>query len=154
MNENGQRLLELCCHHGVCASNTFFDTKPQHKVSWKHSRSKHCHQLDLILSRYSSLPSVKLTRSYQSADCNTDHSLVCNKMKLQAKKLYRTKKDGRPCIDTSKTKSNKRVEKFLRVLKESLPVFSSTKDGITSGTLSTTLACQTGSRLALRKWRQ
>ena len=23
-NENGQRLLELCCHHGLCVSNTFF----------------------------------------------------------------------------------------------------------------------------------
>ena len=45
MNENGQRLLELCCHHGLCVSNTFFNTKPQHRVSWRHPRSKHWHQL-------------------------------------------------------------------------------------------------------------
>ena len=50
MNENGQRLLELCCHHGLCISNTFFNTKPQHRVSWRHPRSKHWHQLDLILT--------------------------------------------------------------------------------------------------------
>ena len=28
MNENGQRLLEVCCHYSLCVSNTFFNTKP------------------------------------------------------------------------------------------------------------------------------
>ena len=31
MNENGQRLLELCCHSSLSITNTFFMTKPQHK---------------------------------------------------------------------------------------------------------------------------
>ena len=78
MNENGQRLLELCCHHSRCITNTFFATKPQHRVSWRHPRSKHWHQLDLILTRRNCLSSVQITRSYQSADCDTDHSLVCS----------------------------------------------------------------------------
>ena len=43
MNENCQRLLELCCHHSLSISNTFFMTKLQHKVSWRHPRSKHWH---------------------------------------------------------------------------------------------------------------
>ncbi|XP_071956845.1 craniofacial development protein 2-like [Antedon mediterranea] len=33
LNENGQRLLELCSYHDLCITNTFFSTKPQHKVS-------------------------------------------------------------------------------------------------------------------------
>ena len=36
MNENGQRLLELCCHDSLSITNTFFKTKHQHKVSWRH----------------------------------------------------------------------------------------------------------------------
>ncbi|XP_063615788.1 craniofacial development protein 2-like [Penaeus indicus] len=28
MNENGQRLLELCSYHDLCITNTFFATKP------------------------------------------------------------------------------------------------------------------------------
>ena len=28
MNENGQRLLEFCCHHSFSITNTFFMTKP------------------------------------------------------------------------------------------------------------------------------
>ena len=45
MNENGHRLLELCAFHDLCITNSFFRTKPQHKLSWRHPRSKHWHQL-------------------------------------------------------------------------------------------------------------
>ena len=41
MNENGQRLLELCTFHDLCITNSFFRTKSRHKVSWRHPRSKH-----------------------------------------------------------------------------------------------------------------
>ncbi|KAL1250635.1 hypothetical protein QQF64_018431 [Cirrhinus molitorella] len=33
MNENGQHLLELCAFHNLCIANSYFQTKPQHKVS-------------------------------------------------------------------------------------------------------------------------
>uniref|UniRef100_A0A2C9KAG3 Endonuclease/exonuclease/phosphatase domain-containing protein n=1 Tax=Biomphalaria glabrata TaxID=6526 RepID=A0A2C9KAG3_BIOGL len=76
VKENGQRLLEVCSLHSLCVTNTYFKTKPQHRVSWRHPRSKHLHQLDLIMVRRKCLKFVKLTRSYHSADCDTDHSLV------------------------------------------------------------------------------
>lgn len=40
MNENGQRLLKLCTYYNLCIANSFFKTKLQHKVSWRHSHSK------------------------------------------------------------------------------------------------------------------
>ena len=40
----------LCTFHDLCITNSF-PTKPQHKVSWRHPRSKLWHQLDLILVR-------------------------------------------------------------------------------------------------------
>ena len=86
-------LLELCCHHGLCISNTFFNSKLQQQVSWRHTRSKQWHQLDLILTRRVHLSSIKITRSYQSADCDTDHPFVCSKVKLRVKSLHRTRKD-------------------------------------------------------------
>ncbi|XP_076449088.1 uncharacterized protein LOC143285578 [Babylonia areolata] len=101
-------------------SNTFFNTKHQHRVSWRHPRSKHWHQLDLILTRRVNLSSIKITRSYQSADCDTDYSLVCSSVKLHAKRLHHTRKEGRPRIDTSKTCDQRKVEEFARVLEDSL----------------------------------
>ena len=32
VNDNGQRLLEVCSYHGLCVTNTFFQTKPQRRV--------------------------------------------------------------------------------------------------------------------------
>ncbi|XP_069158045.1 uncharacterized protein [Procambarus clarkii] len=33
MNKSGQCLLEFCCHHDLCITNSFFDTKLQHKAT-------------------------------------------------------------------------------------------------------------------------
>ncbi|XP_074873341.1 uncharacterized protein LOC142024904 isoform X1 [Carettochelys insculpta] len=120
MNDNGQRLLELCTYHNLCITNTFFQTKPQHRVSWRHPRSKHWHQLDVVIARRNNLKNVLLTRSYHSADCNTDHSLVCSKLKLRPKKLYCSKPAGRPCIDARKTANSEKAEKFRETLQENL----------------------------------
>jgi len=76
MNSNGQRLLELCAAQCLCITNTFFNVKTQHKVTWCHPRSKRWHQLDLALARRSALNETLSTRSYHSADCDTDHSAV------------------------------------------------------------------------------
>lgn len=99
MNENGQRLLELCSYHKLCITNTFFKSRPSHKVSWKHPRSGHWHQLDLIITRKAALNSVSVTRSYHSADCDTDHSLVCTRMCFNPQKIHHTKQKGRPRIN-------------------------------------------------------
>ena len=72
MNENGQRLIELWCHHGLSITNTFFENKPCHKVSWRHRRSGHWHQLDIVITIRDALNNVLNTSSYHSADCDTD----------------------------------------------------------------------------------
>ena len=118
MNENGQRLLELCTFHDLCITNSFFRAKPQHKVSWRHPRSKHWHQLDLILVRRTAIKNVLHTRSYQSADCDTDHSLVCCKIRMQPKKFHRTKTKGIPHIDVSKMSQPDLREQFAQTFKE------------------------------------
>ena len=120
MNENGQRLLELCSFRSLCVTNTYFEGKPQHHVSWKHPRSHRWHQLDLIITRRSALPSFLSTRSYHSADCDTDHTLVCSKVKLQPKKIHRAKPAGRPRINVAKTANSDCKEDFLSSLEHAL----------------------------------
>ena len=88
MNENGQRVLEMCTQHKLCVTNTYFQTRPMHRVSWRHPRSKHWHQLDLVITRRADLNCVKITRTYHSADCDTDHSLVLTRVELKPKKIH------------------------------------------------------------------
>ncbi len=74
MNENGQRLLEFWTYHQLCITNAYFQSKPQHKVSWRHPRSKQWHQLNLILVRRCFLKNVLNTRTFHSADCDTEQN--------------------------------------------------------------------------------
>lgn len=120
MNENGQRLLELCAFYNLCIANSYFQIKPQHKVSWQHPRSKHWHQLDLILVRRSAINCVLHVRSYHSADCDTDHSLVCCKIRLNPKRFHRSRKQGNPRIDVSKMSQPDLTQKFAEALEKKL----------------------------------
>ncbi|XP_037774603.1 craniofacial development protein 2-like [Penaeus monodon] len=120
MNENGQRLLELCSYHDLCITNTFFATKPHRRVSWRHPRSRHWHQLDLVITRRPSLNCVLTTRSYHSADCDTDHSMVGSKIRLQPKRIHQSKQEGRPHINTSKTAIPDLCERFTNSIENAL----------------------------------
>lgn len=99
LNANGQRVLELCSSMSLCVTNTYFANKLCRKTSWRHPRSGHWHQIDLILTRRRDLKHVLCTRSYQSADCDTDHSLVMSKVKFELKRFYHSKKSSKSCIN-------------------------------------------------------
>ena len=132
MNENGQRLLELCCHHGLCVTNTYFKCKERHKVSWRHPRSRHWHQLDLVITRRADLRSILHTRSYHSADCDTDHSLICSKVRLTTKKIHRSKTKGLPRINSSGTKDPQRIQQFENVFSEKLTAVTHIENDVDS----------------------
>ena len=91
--ENGNDLARAMClprYNLSITSYYYFQTKPQHKVSWRHPRSKHFHQLDVIL------------RSHLSKDWNTDNSLVRCNFRPQLRKLYRAKKQAYTRVNVSK----------------------------------------------------
>ncbi|KAL8592312.1 hypothetical protein ACOMHN_036946 [Nucella lapillus] len=116
INENGQGLLELCSYHGLCVTNSYFHTKPQHKVSWRHPRSKHWHQLDMVIVKRMNLKFMLCTRTYHSAEYDTDHSLVCSKIRLLPKKIHHNKQVGKPRINTTKMQYPEKVEEFAKYL--------------------------------------
>ena len=118
MNSNGQRLLELCSWHKLCVTNSFFHTKQIHKVSWRHPRSKAWHQLDLILVKKQHLNDVKLTRSYHSACCDSDHSLVCCKIRISVNRLHKSKEPRKARLNTSKMYVTGLTKQFASLLAE------------------------------------
>ena len=60
-----------------------------------HPRSKRWHKVDLIITRQHDLREIHHTRTHQSADCDTDHSLAL-------KKKYCTKQPGHMRINVAK----------------------------------------------------
>ncbi|XP_068737994.1 craniofacial development protein 2-like [Montipora capricornis] len=120
MNENGQRLLELCCHHGLCITNSYVKCNELHKVSWRHLQSHQWHQLDLVITRRADFSSVLHTRSYHSADCDTDQSPVACKLRLKPRKIHHGKIKGRPHIKTCGTLDHIKAQSFADRLEEKL----------------------------------
>ncbi|KAI8483145.1 hypothetical protein Bbelb_391640 [Branchiostoma belcheri] len=107
MNGNGQRLLELCASHGT-------------KFPWEHPRSHHWHQLDLIITRRTALNSVLRTRSYHSADCDTDHALVSSRVRFKPRNLYRSRPKGSPRINVAHMSLPNRVTEYVSRLDQAL----------------------------------
>ena len=99
MNENSQRRQEFCTVNDLAITNTFFALKDQHKVSWCHPRSKHCHQIDFIMARRIDLNCVRVTRSFHSVDCDTDPTRVASKLMLKLK--HHSKPVSKPKINVS-----------------------------------------------------
>ncbi|XP_062614292.1 uncharacterized protein LOC134276017 [Saccostrea cucullata] len=67
-----------------------------------------------------SLNCVLTTRSYHSADCDTDHSLVGSKVRLQPKRIHRSKQKGRPRINTARTAMPDVCARFVDSIEEAL----------------------------------
>lgn len=119
MNENGQRLLEFCSRHNLSITNSLFPGKANRKKSWCHPRSKQWHQLDFVIVRQCHRTEVCNTRSYHSADCDSDHSLVLSIMKLRPKPFYRRKKQSIK-IDVSRSQIPTLKEEYCDILKAKL----------------------------------
>ena len=76
---SGCLLLEFCFEHQLIITSTLFQQKDRFKATWGHPRSKHWQLLDYPDSQHDTRD-VLHTRVMPSADCYTDHRLVCCKV--------------------------------------------------------------------------
>ncbi|XP_078661585.1 uncharacterized protein LOC144905710 [Branchiostoma floridae x Branchiostoma belcheri] len=73
----------------------------------------------LSMACASQTPSLTPNHS-TSADCDTDHSLVCCTVRLRLKKIHRAKPPGKIRIDASKTRILAKAHQFAEALEDSL----------------------------------
>ena len=125
-------------------------------MSWRHPRPRQWHQLDLVITRRADLRCVLHTRSYQGADCDTDHSLVASKVRLKPRKIHHGKTKGRSRISTCDTFDQVKAQSFADSLQEKLLAQPATRmpNGLTSLSCIRQERMLTGSRLAGKKCSQ
>ena len=87
---------------------------------WRHTQSRPWHQVDLFITRRADLSSVLHTKSYYSADFDTDHSLVASKIRLKPRKIHYTKTKGHPRIKTCGTSDPVKPQSLADSLQEKL----------------------------------
>jgi len=120
INENGQRLLELCSLLNLSVASSFFEGSLRSKVTWMHACSRRWHQLDHVITRRRQLRGLKQCRSMHSADCGTDHAVVRCTLQITPKKFYQTRPKPLPLEDVSSTCDSPRNQRFQQVLSSKL----------------------------------
>lgn len=94
-NENGGLLLEYCSQNDLSITNTRFQQRMIHKVTWRHPRSSQWHLLDYIVIRSSRVKDVLRCRSMRGAHCETDHIMVKACIRSTLKQKYNVKKPNK-----------------------------------------------------------
>ena len=67
----------------VC--NTWFAKRKIYKTTWKHPRTKRWHCIDFAILRQRDLKKCLDVSVKRGAECNTDHQLLCIKLRVKGK---------------------------------------------------------------------
>ena len=86
-NENSEQLLDFCDSNQLIVSNTWFQHKPLHQVTWFRNgdRSRPGHMIDYVLVKKCFCTSFLDTRVYGSTLHESDHELVVSSLHFKIK---------------------------------------------------------------------
>ena len=74
-NEVGDTLYSFCVENNLTITNTLFK-QPRRRYTWTAPDGKTRNQIDYIMVHNRWRTSIRNSRSYPGADCNSDHNLV------------------------------------------------------------------------------
>ena len=98
----------------MIVTNTLFQYEKRRRFMWKRPGDTERYQIDYILVKQRYRNCVKKLRSYPGADANTDHNLVMARIKLRLKKLPRSAKIKRWCLEDLCSKKERFQSSFRR----------------------------------------
>ncbi|XP_044745289.1 uncharacterized protein LOC123307136 [Coccinella septempunctata] len=80
LNDNGERLIDICDSHQLKIQNGFFKHKDIHTYTWvQHTRNLRS-IIDYIITLQNTRVQVKDVRAYRGVTCGSDHYIVRAKM--------------------------------------------------------------------------
>jgi flagellum-specific peptidoglycan hydrolase FlgJ len=91
MNENGERLADLCMMQDMVVGGSIFQHKDVHKATWVSPDQATENQIDHICYSRRFRRSVQDVRVRRGADAASDHHLLIGKLKLKLKNYGKTK---------------------------------------------------------------
>ena len=94
-NDAGKELLSFLSMNNGTIANTWFCKKPVFKQSWQHPCTKKWHSIDFIVVHQRDRRLCQDCRVVCSADCGSDHRLVCLTFHLDGLRLSRHTRSGR-----------------------------------------------------------
>ena len=107
-NDRGETLVDFCKSNNLVILNTLLSHHPQRLYSWTSPDGKTKNQIDYIMINQKWKSSVKNTRIFPGADCNSDHQLFISHLKVRLKNLHQP--TGPFTLDWSTIDSNYTVQ--------------------------------------------
>ena len=83
MNNNGQRLYQLCSENNMVIIGSVFVHKDIHKYTWTSPDGKTCNQIDHVIINQKWRTSLLGVKTCRGADVGSDHQLVRAKVQLK-----------------------------------------------------------------------
>ena len=80
VNDNGERLIELCTQTSLTIWNGFFNHKNIHKYIREQHTKNFKHIIDCIITKQDLNLKIQDVRSYRGPNCGTDHKLLVAKI--------------------------------------------------------------------------
>ena len=157
-NERGQELVNFCKRLKLVITNTWHRHEKRRRYTWKKPGDTGRYQLDYILVKQRYRNSVKNARAYPGADVDTDHNLVMAKIELKLKRISKSIRKKKWCmndLEKQKGKFQRTVEAEL-MKQESNGIqgvegeWRNLKEAITVGA-EEVYGCQ-GARTAKKPW--
>ncbi len=89
LNSSGEELLSFLSMNAATVCNTWFKKKDTHLQTWQHPRTKRWHCIDYLIVSQQSRRRCTDTQVIPSAECGSDHNLLCMRFRLQVQRHHR-----------------------------------------------------------------
>ncbi|KAI0233499.1 hypothetical protein LSAT2_016251, partial [Lamellibrachia satsuma] len=113
INNNGERLSDLCVENNLVIGGTLFKHRNIHKTTWTSPDNNTVSQIDHVLVNQKWRRSLQDVRARRGADVGSDHVLVVATLSLKLRKTQRREERQRR-FDTGKLK-NPNTEKAFQL---------------------------------------
>ena len=135
LNANGERLGNFLSRNDLIATNTFFQHKLKHRVTWIHPdsnpqfidrrsgqprRNPIRNQIDFIVTKAEIKTEILDSRSYHGTLLDSDHKIVICKCELNLPRIYKEKKNNQIKLDVNKLQNESLRQKFQEEVCENL----------------------------------
>ena len=118
-NSNGELLLALCSEFELIVTNTMFKQKDERKTTWVHSRSRHWHMIDFIITRCKM--DIHSTLAMRGANCWTYHQKLGSKLAFRIRQKHYRQVTSKPTkLKTAKRSTTSHMESFEQEMNSAL----------------------------------
>ena len=104
--------IECCKANKQVITNTWFKQHPRNLYIWRSPGDRYRNQIDYITINSRFRNAIKSVKTYQEADCDTDHILLVYRVQLKLGKMVVKKSTPRPDLKLLRTSKDVRSQFF------------------------------------------